>query len=170
MMNMLNLYNKTRLKLAAVGNVVKSSASATFGATNAATSPSIASGASGTLTTNFTDGGIYKAVVTVGDGCGDVSAAEFYIVTSSANSYFAISGSGGLLVSGSTNKSPTFTQTSRTVIGTTWTGKVGCASGDNSTSLNYTLTLSLAGSTFTLAVTNNGNIAKTYNITLVRIN
>jgi hypothetical protein len=129
------------------GNVVKSPSTSS-------SSPSIASGATGTLTTNFVDGGNYRAVVITGDACGDEALAEYYIITNSANSYFAINGLGGVLASGVTNKSPGFIQTNRNVIGVTWTGKPGCAGGDAPTSLNYTLTLSLAGSTFTLAVTN----------------
>jgi hypothetical protein len=152
------------------GNIVKSSAAATFGSTSAASSASLANGASGTLTTNFVDGGIYKAFVYVGDACGDGSVAEYYITAFSANSYFAINGLGGIVASGTPTKSPTFVQTSRTVIVTTWTGKVGCSGGDNSTSLNYTLTISFASPTFTLTVANNGNIAKNYSIVLTKIN
>ena len=152
------------------GNVVKSSAPTTFGSTSGTSSASINSGASGTLTTNFTDGGVYKAFVAVGDACGGEGIAEFYITALSANSYFAINGLGGILANGSTTKSPTFGQTSRTVITTTWSGKPGCAGGDDPTSFNYTLTISFAASVFTLTVTNNGNIAKNYTINLTRIN
>jgi hypothetical protein len=160
----------TPLFVDGIGNIVKSSASTSFGSTNAASSAAINSGASGILTTNFIDGGIYKAFVTVGDACGDGSVAEFYITAFSANNYFSINGLGGILSSGTPTKSPTFNQVSRSVIATSWTGKVGCSGGDSNTSLNYTLTISYAASVFTLTVTNNGNIAKSYGITLTRIN
>ncbi len=151
------------------GNIVKSSAATTFGATSAASSASISNGASGVLTTNFADGATYKAVVSTGDGCGDVANAEYYIRTASINDIFAINGAGGILAGGTTTKSPTFTQVSRTVINTTWTGKAGCGDGSGSTAFNHSLTLSRSGSVFTLTVTNNGNIARTYHISLTRI-
>ncbi|MET3535043.1 hypothetical protein [Chryseobacterium limigenitum] len=148
------------------GVLVKTSPSATYGGTSSS-SVNLASGATGALISGLVDGGIYKILVTTADACGDNAIAEYYITSVSANSYFSINGLGGLLASGTTNKSPAFAQTSRNVIATTWTGKVGCSGGDNSTSLNYTLTVPAAGS---INITNNGNITKGYSVVATRIN
>jgi hypothetical protein len=148
------------------GVLVKASPSAVYGGVTSNNSANIASGSTGTLVTGIVDGGMYKIVVAVGDACADFSIAELYVNNSSANNYFAINGLGGILSSGSTNKSPTFTQINRTTIAITWTGKVGCSGGDNASSFNYTLALPSAG---TINVTNNGNITKSYSITLTRI-
>ncbi|SDQ05872.1 hypothetical protein SAMN05421664_0224 [Chryseobacterium soldanellicola] len=149
------------------GVLVKASPSATYGGLTSNTSGNILSGATGTVITGMVDGGIYKAVVIVGDACADIGTAEFYVNNISSNSYFSINGLGGLLSSGGTNKSPAFNQVNRNTITVTWTGKVGCAGGDNPTSFNYTLTIPSAG---TINVTNNGNITKAYTIVLTRIN
>lgn len=127
----------------------------------------VASGATAVLVSDIPVGGSYKATVSVGDACGDNSIAEYYIINVGSNAYHAINGLGGIVASSTTNKSPTFAQVSKHSIVTTWTGKATCAGGDNSTSFNYTLTLPSAG---TINVTNNGNIAKTYTISVVRIN
>lgn len=148
------------------GVLVKASPSSTYGGVNS-NSVSVASGATGVLISGLIDGAIYKIFVSNGDACGDASLAEYYVTNFSANSFFSINGLGGLLASGVANKSPAFTQTNRNIIGTVWTGKVGCSGGDNSTSLNYTLTIPAAGS---INVTNNGNITKSYTIVATRIN
>jgi hypothetical protein len=148
------------------GVLVKASPSSTYGGVNS-NSVSVASGATGVLISGLIDGGIYKIFVSNGDGCLDASVAEYYVTNFSFNNFFSINGLGGLLASGVANKSPAFTQTNRNIIRTVWTGKVGCALGDNSTALNYTLTIPAAGS---INVTNNGNMTKSYTIVATRIN
>lgn len=148
------------------GVLVKTSPAATYGGTSSNT-VSVASNATGVLISGLVDGAIYKVMVITGDACGDTAIADFYLASVSGNSFFAINGLGGLLASGTTNKSPAFAQTGRAVIATTWTGKVGCSAGDNSTSLNYTLTVPGAGS---INITNNGNITKSYSVMATRVN
>jgi hypothetical protein len=148
------------------GVLVKTSP-ASVGAYTSAVSATVASGATGTLITGMTDGAIYKAFVAVYDACVDSAIAEFYVTARAGNSYFAINGLGGNLASGTTAKSPTFNQISRASIATTWTGKPGCQDGGNGASFNYTLTMPSAG---TINVTNNGNVSRTYNINLTRVN
>ncbi|GAA4154292.1 hypothetical protein GCM10022217_11140 [Chryseobacterium ginsenosidimutans] len=147
------------------GVLVKASPSATFGGV-ISNSVNVASGGTGTLITNMTDGAIYKALVSIGDACGNVAIAEYLIINIAANTNFAIKGSDGLL-SRVPTKAPTFTETNQTTTAVTWTNKPGCAGGDDPTSFNYTLTMPAAG---TINVTNNGNITKGYNITLTRLN
>ena len=147
------------------GVLVKASPSIAYAGVSSNT-VTVASGATGTLITGMIDGAIYKAFVTVGDGCANVSVAEFFIINNSVNSNFSIKGSDGLL-SYSATKAPTFAETNSTTTTVTWTGKPGCSAGDNSTSFNYTLTMPSAG---TINITNNGNISKGYGITLTRVN
>ncbi|MGK6344356.1 hypothetical protein ACMGDK_19265 [Chryseobacterium sp. DT-3] len=147
------------------GVLVKASPSATFGAVISSTVNNVMSGSTAPLITGIPDTGLYKAVVTIWDACGDAVIAEYYIVNNSANGNYAINGLGGILATGTISKSPTFNQISRTSIATTWTGKAGCQDGGNSSALNYTLTMPSAG---TINVTNNGNVMKGYQITLIR--
>lgn len=141
----------------ATGVLVKASPSATYGGVTSST-VNVASGATGTLMTGIIDGGIYKAVVSVGDACANTGIAEFLIINISSNTNYAIKGSDGLL-SRVPTKAPTFTETNQTTTAVTWTNKPGCAGGDNPTSFNYTLVMPSAG---TINVTNNGNITKGY--------
>ena len=149
------------------GVLVKASPSATFGAVISTSYNNIASGVTSPLITGLQDGSIYKAVVMVGDACGDVALGEYYVISSSANNLYSINGLGGNVGGGSTTKSPTFNQISRYVITTTWTDVVGCQDGGNPTSFKYTLTMPSAG---TINVTNNGNVIKGYRIILTKIN
>src|SRR5260221_4126915 len=146
------------------GNIVKSSASPASGSTMYGASASIAPGATGILTSNLSNVAGYKAIVFFNDACADFNVAEYYLVLHSLNSNYSINGLGGNVASGSTSKSPVFNQISRTSISTTWNGKLACQS--DGAAFNYTLTLT---SPTTLTVTNNGNIANTYQIVLTRI-
>lgn len=147
------------------GVLVKASPGITYGGV-ISNSVNVASGGTSTLITNMTDGAIYKALVSIGDACGNIAIAEYLIINISANTNFSIKGSDGLL-SRVPTKAPSFTETNQTTTAVTWTNKPGCAGGDGPTSFNYTLTMPAAG---TINVTNNGNITKGYNITLTRVN
>ncbi|WP_184186569.1 hypothetical protein [Chryseobacterium defluvii] len=146
------------------GVLIKASSSAVYGGIISSSS-TIASGATGALITGMAAGAVYKAIVTVGDGCSYITVAEYMVTNYSFNNNYAIKGLDGLFSNGSA-KAPTFTETNRTTTGTTWAGKPTCADGGNSSSLNYTLTMPSAG---TINVTNNGNVGRTYNIVLTRI-
>jgi len=146
------------------GVLVKASPSATFGAVLSSTT-NVASGATASLITGLPDGGIYKAAVIVGDPCGNVTIAEFYVINSSASGLYSINGLGGNQGSGNTAKSPTFNQINRNSISTTWTDVVGCADGGSPSALNYTLTMPSVG---TINITNNGNATRGYKIVLTR--
>lgn len=148
------------------GVLVKASPSGTYGSVISASSASINSGSTGTLITGMVDGANYKAIVTAGDGCGNNTVAEFFVMNTSSNGNFSIKGLDGLLSAG-TGKGPTFNETNSVTTGVTWTGKPGCSAGDNSTAFNYTLVMPSAG---TINITNNGNIAKSYRVTLTRFN
>lgn len=148
------------------GVLVKASPSAAYSSVVSNVSASVASGATGTLITGMVDGGIYRVVVIVGDGCANNGVGEFLLTNISANSNFSIRGSSGILSAG-TSKSPTFSEVNTTTTAVTWTGKPGCSAGDNPTAFNYTLVMPSAG---TINVTNNGNIAKNYRVTLTRLN
>lgn len=147
------------------GVLVKASPSAAYGAVLSSFAGNVASGATATLITGIPDGSFYKAVVIVGDGCGNATVAEYYVINSSASSLFSINGLGGNQGSGNTDKSPKFTQISRYTITTAWTDVVGCADGGNPTALNYTLTMPAVG---TINVINNGNVTRGYQIVLTR--
>ncbi|MCS3529288.1 hypothetical protein [Chryseobacterium sp. JUb7] len=147
--------------------VLVKAATSTYGSVIANTTAAIASGATGTLITNMVDGAIYKAIVTSYNGCVDSSVAEFYVTARAGNGFYSINGLGGNIGSGSTSKSPTFAQNSRTSISTTWTGVVVCQDGGNGTAFNYTLAMPSAG---TINITNNGNVSKNYTIVLTRMN
>ncbi|MCS3529289.1 hypothetical protein [Chryseobacterium sp. JUb7] len=151
----------------ATGVLVKP-ASATLGGVTSATSASVASGGTGTLITGMVDGALYRATVLLGNACGAVAMTDFMIQNSSSNGYFAINGQNGLLVIASpSNNHPAFAQSVKSTVGVSWAGVTGCADGGNSTAFDYTLTMPSAG---TINVTNNGNIARAYSITLTRIN
>lgn len=152
------------------GNIVKSSAPTSFGATVFGASASLAAGATGILTANLIDGAGYRAVVSVGNSCLATAVAEYYIISISYAGQFAIRGLGGIANTtngASNNYGPSFNHISGASVATTWAA-TACGNGsiDNSTSLNYTLTLSSAT---VLTVTNNGNSGKNYNIVLTRI-
>ena len=149
------------------GVLVKASPSATYGAVISSIGNNVASGATAPLVTGLVDGGIYKAVVMVGDACANATVAEYYVINFSASGLYSINGLGGNLGSGGTAKSPTFNQVSRYVITATWTDVVGCADGGGPTAMNYTLTMPSPG---TINVTNNGNVTRGYSITLTRLN
>src|SRR5260221_6823930 len=55
------------------GNIVKSSASGTFGSSTANFTAVLPPGGTGILATNLADGGMYKAIVTVSDPCADMA-------------------------------------------------------------------------------------------------
>ena len=148
------------------GVVVKSSTSATYGGVRS-NSVTVASGGTGTLAGSVTDG-VYRAVVTTGNGCAFSASVEFLISTTSFNSYYGLNGQDGLIIANANNH-PIFTQTSSTSVAVTWnsTSVPVCADGSNSAALNFTLSMPSAN---TINVTNNGNITKAYSITLTRIN
>jgi hypothetical protein len=147
------------------GVLVKASPSAVFGAVISSVANNVASSATTPLITGLVDGGSYKAVVMVGDACGDVAVAEYYVINYSASGFYSINGLGGSTGSGNTAKSPTFNQISRYSIMTTWADISGCADGGNPTGLNYTLTMPSTG---TINITNNGNVMRGYRIILTR--
>ena len=148
------------------GVLVKASPSATYGSVISSSTAAIGSNTTGTLITGMVDGANYKAVVTTGDGCGNNSVAEFFVMNTSANGNFSIKGIDGLLSAG-TGKGPTFNEVNTVTTGVTWTGKPGCSAGDDGSAFNYTLIMPSAG---TINIRNNGNIAKNYRITLTRFN
>lgn len=137
-----------------------------FGAVTSS-SVTVASGATGTLITGMTDGAIYKAIVTSYNGCVDSSVAEFYVMARAGNGFYSINGLGGNIGSGTTSKSPSFTQNSRNSISTTWTGLTICQDGGNTTAFNYTLAMPSATS---INITNNGNVSRDYTIVVSRMN
>ncbi|ANF52789.1 hypothetical protein A0O34_20725 [Chryseobacterium glaciei] len=147
------------------GVLVKASPSSTFGSVTSNT-VTVASGATSTfITSGMVDGSVYKATVTAFDGCSYAVVAEYFVFNIAFNSNFSIKGIDGL-ISNSTTKGPTFTETSKTTTATTWAGKPGCADGGNSTALNYTLVIPSSG---TINITNNGNVSRTYSIVLTRL-
>ncbi|CAI8800848.1 hypothetical protein [Chryseobacterium sp. IT-36CA2] len=148
------------------GVVVKSSTSATYGSVRSNT-VTVASGGTGTLAGSVTDG-VYRAVVTTGNGCAFSASVEFFISTNSANSYYGLNGQDGLIIA-TANNHPIFTQTSSSSVAVTWnsTSVPSCSDGSNSAALNFTLSMPAAN---TINVTNNGNTTKAYSITLTRIN
>ncbi|CAI8873533.1 hypothetical protein [Chryseobacterium sp. IT-36CA2] len=112
------------------------------------------------------DSGIYKVIITSIDGCGGGTVAEYYYANFAGNNFIAVNGLGGMTDSGSgTQKSPTFNNTSRAVVETSWTGIVSCQSGGNATAFNYTLT---AHGT-SLNIKNTGNVTQNFYITLIRM-
>lgn len=145
------------------GVLVKASPSAVYGGLTS-NSVTVASGVTGTLITGVTEG-IYKVVVIDSDGCIYVAAAEYLMTNYSFNGSFSIRGVTGIL-SPSVTKGPTFGEPDKNTTITTWTGKPGCQDGGNSTALNYTLTMPAAG---TINVTNNGNVSRSYRVTLTRL-
>nr|WP_315028514.1 hypothetical protein [uncultured Chryseobacterium sp.] len=146
------------------GVVVKGSPSSTYGSLTFS-QVNLASGASGALITGVVQG-VYKAVVIVSDGCVNTSTAEFIIHNFSFNSYYGLNGQIGFVTNGTPPARPNFTQTVRTSVAVDWPGISGCQDGGNSTALNYTLAMPSAG---TINVTNNGNVNRTYRITLTKI-
>lgn len=145
------------------GVLVKPTPSVSYGSTVSNTTVTIASGATGTLITGLITNGIYKISVFTGDACGDSAIAEFYV---NNDTNFGVSGLGGTIGSPNTNKSPTFTQTNRTTLAVTWSGKAGCSAGDDGSSLNYTLLVPSSG---TVNIRNNGNIGKFYTVSAVKM-
>ncbi|UZT98111.1 hypothetical protein ODZ84_00640 [Chryseobacterium fluminis] len=147
------------------GVLVKTSAGETFGSVVSNQSASIASGATGTLISGLPDGGIYKAVVIVGDGCANTAIGEFLVICNASGDYFAIRGVTGLLSSSALP--PSFTETNKTTTGVTWSGKILCQDGGLPTALDYTLTMPSAS---TINITNDGNVARSYRIVLTKYN
>ena len=145
------------------GVLLKASPSATYGGVTS-NSVSVASGATGTLITGVVQG-YYKVLVIVGSGCADSASAEFIVHNISPNNYFGIQGQSGFATSVGYS-SPTFTQTVKTSVATTWSNITTCQDGGNGTALNYTVTMPAAG---TINVTNNGNVAKSYKVVLTRL-
>ncbi|MFP3590326.1 hypothetical protein [Chryseobacterium sp. SIMBA_038] len=145
------------------GVLVKASPSAVYGELTS-NSVTVASGATGTLITGVTQG-IYKVIVIDSDGCVYVAVAEYLMINYSFNGSFTIRGVTGLL-SPSATKGPTFGEPNKNTTTTTWTGKPVCQDGGDSTALNYTLTMPSAG---TINVTNNGNVSRSYRVTLTRL-
>jgi len=144
------------------GVLVKASPSITYGSLSSST-VTVASGATGTLITGVAQG-VYKAAVIVFNGCNDVATAEYYLHNFSLNGFFGLRGQNGFLTSN--YSSPTFNQTARANIATTWGTASTCQDGGNGTALNYTLSMAAAGA---ISITNNGNVSRTYQITLVRV-
>ncbi|WP_048511018.1 hypothetical protein [Chryseobacterium sp. FH2] len=149
------------------GVVVKNSPSSTFGSLTSFSSGNISAGGTGQITNTLVNAALYKAIITVGDSCGNIGAAEYYIYNQSLNNFYSINGLGGILTGGTTAKSPTFNQTSRGIIATTWTGKANCTGGGTGIAFNHTLTVLAPG---ILQVTNNGDISLNYRLVLTRIN
>ncbi|UZT98113.1 hypothetical protein ODZ84_00650 [Chryseobacterium fluminis] len=145
------------------GVFVKTSAES-FGTIVSNQSASVSSGATGTLISGLPNGGIYKAVVTVGDGCSNTSIAEFMVATDSFNGNYGVKGLDGFITAIGT-KAPSFTETNSTTTGVAWTGKPGCNDGVNSTGFNYTLAMPNAS---TINITNNGNVSRSYRIILTK--
>ncbi|WP_415326264.1 hypothetical protein [Chryseobacterium sp. MMS23-Vi53] len=148
------------------GVLVKISTSNTFGQLVSNDSGQITSGSTATLINGLPNGSIYRAVVKVQDGCGNIGLAEYYIYTQTLNNFQSINGLGGILTGGTTQKSPTFNQISRDVISTTWTGKANCSAGGSGIAFNHTLTV-IPGS---VQITNNGDTNLNYLVTLTRLN
>lgn len=152
------------------GVLVKGSPSAAFG-TMTSNIVTVANGIQAPLITGLIDGSIYKVVVIAGDGCANVATAEYYVHNYSQNGFYSIGGISGMVsvvnnVSAA-NKAPTFTQTVRSALATTWTGVIGCQDTGDSTNLNYSLTMPATGS---INITNNGNVTRTYYISATRMN
>jgi len=147
------------------GVLVKAPTISTYGSVTSNTTANITPGATGTLITGLVDNGRYKIMVLSGDACADGASAEYFVHNNTFNNYYSINGIGGILSSGTTNKSPTFTSTTRNVVATTWTGKTTCQAGDDSTALNYTLSMNSSG---VINITNNGNITRYYVVIATR--
>jgi len=119
-----------------------------------------------TMFLNIGAGGIYKVIISSINGCGGGTIAEYYYSNFAGNNFIAINGLGGMTHSGSeTQKSPTFSNPSRDVVQTSWTGILPCQSGGNSTAFNYTLTADATS----LNIKNTGNITQEFYISLVRL-
>lgn len=149
------------------GVIVKNSPSSTFGTLTSFTSANISSGATGQITNTMVNGALYKAIVTVSDNCGNIGASEYYVYSQTLNNFNSINGLGGILTGGTVSKSPTFNQTSRDTITTTWTGKGNCAGGGTSIAFDHTLSVVSPG---VLQVVNNGDLSLAYRVVLTRIN
>ena len=134
----------------------------TFGTVISSTSSALASGATGTLITGLVQGAVYKAVVTVYNGCTDLAIADYYIYN---GAYPSIGGQGGVVGTGGT--APTFTRIDRLTTKTTWTSVSGCQDGSSTNGFDYTISISTGG---TVNITNNGNVTKSYKIVLTRMN
>lgn len=152
------------------GVLVKGSPSAAFG-TMTSNIVTVANGIQAPLITGLIDGSIYKVVVIAGDGCANVATAEYYVHNYSQNNFYSIGGISGMVsvvnnVSAA-NKAPTFTQTVRNAVVTSWAGVIGCQDGGDGSGLNYSLTMPAAGS---INITNNGNVTRTYYISATRMN
>lgn len=149
----------------AEGNLVRASTSGAFQGLNSNT-VTVGAGATGTLISGLVGGVTYKVVVTNGNACAYSTVAEFYMTNSAANGNLSIKGIDGLYTGGTgASKNPTFNEGSRNATGVSWSA-VGCSDGGDGTSLNYTLTIPSAG---TINVTNNGNVARAYTITVIRL-
>jgi hypothetical protein len=157
----------TPVYIDASGVLVKASPAPTFGAVISSTVNNVASGATEPLVTGLVDGAIYKASVIVWDGCVDFGLAEYYVSNVEPNGHLSINGISGLLGTGSTAPSPTFTRINRNIIKASWTGKSGCQDGGGPTAFDYTLTIPIP-SNGTIYVTNNGNVTRGYKIILTR--
>lgn len=149
----------------ASGNLVKAASSTYMGVTTTA-AVVVGSGATATLINGLIDSGVYRFVVTVGDGCAYNTVMEFFVSTYAANSNFAIRGLNGLLSNG-TSKLPTISEPTRNSTVVTWTGKPNCSDGANGNSLNYTLTMPNSS---TINLTNNGNVSMQYIAVITRLN
>lgn len=147
------------------GVLVKGSTSGTYG-TLVSGQVTVASGGTGSLVTGIAEG-VYRATVTTGDACANVSTTDFIVHAISFNSYFGLSGQNGFNTIATLPARPSFTQTVRTSVAVDWLGIATCQDGGNGTAFNYSLTMPSAT---TINVINNGNVGKTYTITLVRIN
>ena len=146
------------------GNVRK--VSPTGDTDNYSNTASIAPGATAVVVGGIPDNAAFRGTVLVGNGCGNVAITEFWVFAQNTNNFNALQGRDGAINSSGT-ASPTFTetQTSSTVV---WTGAPSCSDGSNSASLNFKDEIDNA-LPHNIRVTNNGNTAKTYRVTLVRV-
>ncbi|WP_027379020.1 hypothetical protein [Chryseobacterium daeguense] len=135
----------------------------------AANSPSIAAGARVAVMTGIPNAAIYKATITVFDGCTNLGFAEFYIRTAGNVSRTSLQGYGGFL-GGNGNTGPSFTETQLTskVTFPDYPGG-SCGDSDGGTAFNFTADIDTS-IPHTLYITNDGNsIARSYVIRLERV-
>lgn len=121
-------------------------------------STTLSSGATGTFVTGLPLGS-YRATIVVSNGC-DSALADFLIQNLGT---YGLKGDNGFITL--SFGVPTFSQSARNSVAVTWSAAT-CSDGSNTTGMNYTLSMPAFGQ---INITNNGNIAKTYTITLTKI-
>ncbi|WP_284460535.1 hypothetical protein [Chryseobacterium sp.] len=126
----------------------------------------ITSGATNTLITGIENNAVYKAVVYVGNTCGRIGIAEYYVTNNAFNNSFSIKGIDGILNTDTTIKAPTFTEVNRYTTSVVWSGIPNCAAGGTNIAFSYTLTMPSAG---TINLTNDGDASLQYRVILTRM-